>query len=88
MEVTLNAEQINEIATKAAKMIVDHVDFIRKIQTELVAEMQALYTKHPELKGRHKELGEIVTRLETANPALSIGQLLDAASREMLRNAD
>ena len=85
----LDREQFNEIVKKAAEaaagLLAEKIAIAQRIHIELFAATKALYEKHPGLKGKHKELGEVCSRLETANPGLETGDLLERAAQEVLR---
>ena len=83
MELTL--EQKTEIADMVLKMVMDRISMVQKVHMELFVAMKNLFDKYPQLKGRHKELGAIITKLEQANPNLKIEELLETAAQEMIR---
>jgi len=86
MELTF--EQKLEIARMAAQIVMDQINAIQKAHTEVFDALKNTYEKHPELIGRHLELGAIVSRLEQANPKLTTVQLLEIAAGELLRNTN
>lgn len=86
--VELSNEQMLEIAQMAAQLLVAQLQQVQKAHMEILGATKDFFDKHPELRGRHQELSEIITRLEKSNPGLTTQQLFDLAASEMTRNAN
>jgi hypothetical protein len=69
----------------AAQIIVTQLQTVQNAHMEVFNATREFFNKHPALRGRHKELSEIVTRLEKANPRLTTEQLFTLAAEEMNR---
>ena len=86
--IDLSQDQKLEIAQMAAQILVSQLQVIQQAHMEILGAGKSFFDAHPELRGRHKELGEIVTRLEKSNPNLNMEQLFALAAKELNRNAD
>ena len=88
-EFKLSDEQFDDIVKRAsevaAELLAAKIEMAQKIHTELFIATKALYDKYPALKGKHKELGEVCNRLQTANPELDTDTLLERSAQEVLR---
>ena len=84
----LTNEQMNDIAQRAAQLLIAQLMQVQKTHMEILGATKDFFDKHPEFKGRHKEIGEVITKLETSNPSLSTQQLFDLAAAEVARNAN
>jgi len=83
--VTISQEDKWEIAQMAAQILGAQLAQVQKAHVEIFVKTKEFFDAHPELKGRHQELGAIITKLELSNPKLPIDQLFSLAAEEMSR---
>ena len=87
-EINLSKDQMLEIAQMAAQLLIAQLQQVQKAHMEILGATKDFFDKHPDMRGKHKELSEVITRLEKSSPGLSTQQLFDLASAEVMRNAD
>jgi len=85
MEIELTDKQMLQIADMAAELLMAKIDTVQNAHMELFAMTRDFFADNPDLRGKHKELGEIITKLEQSNPGLAPMQLFDMAAREVRR---
>ena len=83
--IELSKEQMLEIAQMTAQLLMAQLQQAQKAHMEILGATKDFFDKHPNLRGRHKEISEIITRLEKANPSLTTQQLFDYAAMEIMR---
>jgi len=86
--IELSQEQMLEIAQMAAQLLVTQLQTVSNAHMQVLGATKEFFDQHPEFKGRHKELAEVITRLEKSNPNLTVQQLFELAAEELKRNAN
>ena len=85
MTIELTSEQKLEIAQMTAQLIVAQLQVVEQAHREILVATRDFFQANPDLRGKHKELGEAITVLEKANPSLTTEQKFALAAQEVRR---